>query len=44
MKGVANPIFPTPDYSSSTGSDIPRYTNITFSDASTSWRVGTRRR
>ncbi|HVZ89761.1 MAG TPA: glycosyl hydrolase family 28 protein, partial [Polyangia bacterium] len=32
MKGVANPIFLTPTYSSSTGSDIPHYTNITFSD------------
>ena len=32
MKGVANPIFLTPDYSSDTGNDIPHYTNITFSD------------
>jgi polygalacturonase len=32
MRGVANPIFLTPTYSSSTGSDIPHYTNITFSN------------
>jgi polygalacturonase len=32
MKGVANPIFLTPTYSSSTGNDIPHYTNITFSN------------
>ena len=32
MNGVANPIFLTPTYSSSTGSDIPHYTNISFSN------------
>ena len=32
MRGVANPIFLTPTYSSSTGSYIPHYTNITFSN------------
>ncbi len=30
MKGVYNPILLTPFYSSSTGSDIPQYTNIKF--------------
>jgi len=32
MRGVSNPIFLTPNYSSATGSDIPHYTNITFSN------------
>ena len=32
MRGVANPILLTPIYSSATGSDIPHYTNITFSN------------
>jgi polygalacturonase len=30
MKGVYNPILLTPFYSSSTGTDIPQYTNVTF--------------
>jgi polygalacturonase len=32
MRGVYNTILLTPFYSSSTGSNIPQYTNITFSD------------
>ncbi len=32
MRGVANPIFLTPTYSTATGSDIPHYTNISFSN------------
>ena len=32
IRDVSNPIFLTPTYSSATGSDIPHYTNITFSD------------
>ncbi len=32
MRGVANPIFLTPTYSTNTGSSIPQYTNITFSN------------
>jgi polygalacturonase len=30
MRNVSNPIFLTPKYSSSTGTNIPQYTNITF--------------
>jgi polygalacturonase len=32
MRGVANPILLTPNYSTATGSYIPQYTNITFSN------------
>ena len=32
MRGVANPILLTPTYSTATGSYIPQYTNITFSN------------
>ena len=32
MRGVANPILLTPTYSTNTGSYIPQYTNITFSN------------
>jgi polygalacturonase len=32
IRDVSNPIFLTPTYSSATGSDIPQYTNITFSN------------
>jgi polygalacturonase len=32
MRDLSNPIFLTTTYSSATGSDIPQYTNITFSN------------
>ena len=32
MRDISNPIFLTPFYSSATGSDIPQFTNITFSN------------
>src|SRR6185437_12116423 len=32
MRGGSHPIFLTPNYSSATGSDIPHYTNVPFSN------------